>query len=203
MKKEVQDKIFEPFFTTKLIGEGAGLGLSTVYGIVVQHGGWVNVQSDPGKGTVFKVYLPASNIKPKRVTEIIHEPMTLFQGSAERILVVEDDQGIRDVVSETLRESNYVVFNADSAEKALEVYERENGRLDLILCDVVLPDKNGVDLVELFLERNKNIKIILSSGYTDDKARWEVIRKRGFRFLHKPYSLENMLRNIRMALEYG
>jgi CheY-like chemotaxis protein len=200
MTQEVISHIFEPFFTTKEMGKGTGLGLSVVYGIVKQHEGWITVRSEPGKGVTFSIYLPAFSGSSAAAKE---EDVSLanLRGRGERIFVVEDDESIRNLAQNVLAENGYQVTVAADGRTAVEVFEREKGNFDLILSDVILPDKNGVELVEDLLSRNPNLKVLLSSGYTDDKSQWAVIRKRGFRFMQKPYSLVGLLRALKALIE--
>jgi len=200
MTPEVISHIFDPFFTTKEMGKGTGLGLSVVYGIVKQHEGWITVRSEPGKGSMFTIYLPAFSGSPAADRE---EDVSLanLRGRGERLLVVEDDESIRNLVQSMLVENGYQVTAAADARTAAEIFEKEKGDFDLVLSDVILPDKNGVQLVEDLLPRNPNLKVLLSSGYTDDKSQWAVIRKRGFRFIQKPYSLVGLLRALKALME--
>ncbi len=202
MDKEIIQHIFEPFFTTKEAGKGTGLGLSVVYGIIKQHEGWINVYSEDGQGSTFKVYLPASSIKLKDTTvETI--PIQELQGSSERILLLEDEEGVRGFVTKTFRENGYVVFEAASAKKALDIFERENGRFHLVFSDIVLPDKSGLQLIDQLLSRKPGLPVLLSTSYTDAKSQWPVIRERGFKFLQKPYVLLDLLKTVREAIEQG
>ena len=200
MDKETIEHIFEPFFTTKRPEEGTGLGLSAVYGIILQHGGWVNVYSEPGRGSVFSIFLPAFSMQPQ-MTDVQRLSLADFQGRGERILLVEDEEIIRNLNAETLKEYGYITFLAASAEEALEIFERENQNFDLVFSDVVLPNKSGLQLLNELLSRNPEIHVLLSSGYNDEKSLWQIIQKRGFRFLQKPYSLSDLLRTIRETLE--
>jgi signal transduction histidine kinase/CheY-like chemotaxis protein len=199
MDKEIIDSIFEPFFTTKGPGKGTGMGLSVVYGIVKQHEGWVNVYSEPGQGSTLKIYLPASSLKVEEETE---ETISLeeLQGNGERILLVEDEEEVREFTTMVLGENGYVVCEAASAEEALDIFDKEAGNFDLIFSDVVLPGKSGIQLVDQLISHKPEIRILLSSGYTDHKSQWPVIRERGFRFLQKPYGLTDLLRAIREAI---
>lgn len=187
--------IFEPFFSTKGMGKGTGLGLSVVYGIVKQHDGWVNVYSEPGQGTTFKIYFPAITAKADATNkEAI--PINKLEGHGERILVVEDARSVREFASKALRRNGFEVFEAETMEEAIRVFDKEKANFDLILCDVVLPDGSGVDLVDVFLARNKDIEVILSSGYTDQKSQWPVIKERGLTFLPKPYSFVKLIQVV-------
>ncbi|MBE9570527.1 MAG: PAS domain S-box protein, partial [Proteobacteria bacterium] len=200
MDKEIIDSIFEPFFTTKGPGKGTGMGLSVVYGIVKQHEGWVNVYSEPGLGSNLKIYLPASSLKAEKETK---ETVSLkeLKGSGERILLVEDEEEVREFATMVLGENGYVVYDAANAEEALDMFDKEAGNFNLIFSDVVLPGKTGIQLADQLLALKGELRILLSSGYTDHKSQWPVIRERGFRFLQKPYGLTDLLRAIREAIE--
>ncbi|GMR05026.1 MAG: PAS domain-containing hybrid sensor histidine kinase/response regulator [Thermodesulfobacteriota bacterium] len=199
MKKEILNRIFDPFFTTK--AAGTGLGLSVVYGIVRQHGGWIDVKSAPGAGTEFRVYLPAITGEEKKEAEKIESPPPGgVSGKGERILLIEDDEGVRTVARETLAEKGYKVFDVGSAGEALDLFEKEGGRFDLIFSDVVLPDINGIKLVEKLLEKKPGLSVLLTSGYVDDKAHWNVIKEKGFGLLQKPYSLTELLETVKKVL---
>lgn len=201
MDKETIPHIFEPFFSTKDAGKGTGLGLSVVYGIIQQHGGWINVHSNPGQGSMFKFYLPAFSAIQEDEAEV-KETISLqeLQGSGERILVVEDEEKVREFVTMALRESGYLVLEAASAEEALELFEREKGKFHMVFSDVVLPGKTGIQLVDQLLARKPELPVLLSSGYVDAKSHWSTIRERGFQFLQKPYALANLLRAIKETM---
>ncbi len=199
MEKEVMDRIFEPFFTTKEAGRGTGLGLSVVYGIVKEHGGWIDVESTPGRGSIFTVYFPSRGTT-------VHEgeeggPSEESKGRGERVLVVEDEEGVRRFTAVALQERGYEVVEASRGEEALELFDREGGEFDLLFTDVVLPDLSGVEVARRLLERKPELKVILTSGYVGEKARWQEIKEKGFRLLHKPYSLSDLLRTVREALK--
>lgn len=202
MDKKTMERIFEPFFTTKEIGKGTGLGLSVVYGIVKQHDGWINVSSSPGKGSVFTVYLPAMSLlaECKRREEI---SLQSLKGRNERILMVEDEYAVRIPTVRMLIENNYRVSGASSGQEALETFSLEGGGFDLALIDVVLPDQTGLELAEQLLIRQPELKILMTSGYTDHKSQWPAIQKRGFGFIQKPYALDDLLFKVRQILETG
>jgi PAS domain S-box-containing protein len=199
MEWEVVEHIFEPFFTTKEAGRGTGLGLSVVYGIVKQHEGWINVYSEPDRGTVFRIYLAATTAAPD---EKIEDRMVWsgLRGAGERILLVEDEQGVREFAVRALRANGYEVVEAVSAAEATEIFEREGGKFHLLFSDVVLGDQSGLDLVERFLKRRPELGVLLSSGYMDEKSQWPVIRERGYSFLNKPYFLSDLLKAVKEAL---
>lgn len=201
MDKETLQHIFDPFFTTKGVGEGSGLGLSVVYGIVKQHGGWIDVYSEPGRGSTFKVNLPVflpieAEYETKEITSIQE-----LRGSGEGILLVEDEAGVREFLKKVLGENGYVVFEAARAEEALDIFEREKEKISLVFSDVVLPDMNGLQLVDQLISRQGGIRVLLSSGYRNQKSRWRDIQQRGFSFIRKPYTVPTMLRAIKNTIE--
>lgn len=195
MDEETISRIFDPFFTTKAIGIGTGLGLSVVYGIVEQHKGWINVKSEPGKGSEFKIFLPALEMQEQVETEV--KPLSFRKmGEGERILLVEDDKALRDFAVRVLTENGYIVFSAAGVTEVFDRFDVESGAFDLVFSDVMLPDVNGVKLVEFLLERNTELKVLLTSGYTDEKSHWMHIQKKGYNFLQKPYTIDTLLNKI-------
>jgi CheY-like chemotaxis protein len=198
--KKTLEHIFEPFFTTKDVGKGTGLGLSYVYGVVKHLGGWINVHTEPEKGSIFHIYLPAISGEPaEEAKEAV--PFEAFKGRGESILVVEDEEEVRKYCTSALTENGYTVLEASNAKEALYVFERENRRFDLVLSDVVLPDMRGPQLVEKLLSIKPTLKAILNSGYRRELLEWDVISERGFRFLQKPYSLADLLKAVKETLE--
>jgi PAS domain S-box-containing protein len=200
MDKETQQHVFEPFFTTKEVGKGTGLGLSVVYGVIKQHGGWVNVYSELGVGSTFKIYLPAGSGNDRPEEPVKGPSLDSVRGRGERVLLIEDEKRLNQFIRRALTENGYDVMAAENADQAIRLFERENGRFDLVLSDVVLPGKDGLELLNDLLSRKPDLKVLLSSGYTDHKNQWPVIRKKGYRFLPKPYSLIELLSSIRGAL---
>ena len=200
MDKETIEHIFEPFFTTKGPGEGSGLGLSVVYGIAKQHEGWINVDSEPGRGTMFKLYLPVSSLAQEEKNKKKISIQTLV-GKGERILLVEDEEVVRESVAKVLDKTGHDVITAKTTQEALDIFDREKGDFNLVLSDVVLPDGTGIQLIDQLLSQKPDLRVLLSSGYTDHKAQWPVIQERGFRFIQKPFKRENLLQAVREALE--
>lgn len=200
MDAEILSHIFEPFYTTKAIGKGTGLGLSTVHGVVHQHGGWVHVYSERDQGTCFKIYLPTVDQAPQPAVEAGPVPRST---SEKHILVVEDEDGICQLAARVLREGGYRVTMAHSANEARIAFQACGGEVDLLFCDVVLPDQNGVMLVESLLRMRPGLRVLMVSGYPDDFARWETIRERGYPFLQKPYPARDLVRIVRGVLETG
>ena len=193
MKQSVITHIFEPFFTTKEAGTGTGLGLSVAYGIIKQHGGWINVESMAGKGSTFTIYLPvtASQSEDEKPKERL-SPSEL-RGCGERLLIVEDNKNVRDFAIDALQTSGYEVFSATNAKEALALFDSKQGDFDMVLCDVVLPDKSGIELVEELKSRKPVVRVLLGSGYMDQKSQWRLIQDRGLRFIRKPFSLVDLL----------
>jgi two-component system, cell cycle sensor histidine kinase and response regulator CckA len=199
MDKLALDHLFEPFFTTKPVGKGTGLGLSVVFGIVEQHKGWINVYSEPGHGTTFKVYFPSSSANFQQRSKEA-PPIASLKGNGERILVVEDQPELRELAIEILKTNGYSVFPASTVKAAMEQFEKENGRFDLVFCDVVLPDATGIQLVEALLKRWE-FKVIITSGYTDEKSNWDIIKEKKYRFQHKPYTMHALLQAVKEELK--
>ncbi len=196
---QVIEHIFEPFFTTKKVEEGTGLGLSTVYGIVKQHGGWINAYSEPGQGSVFKVYLPAFDVGTGWETDETgsREPP---RGAGEKILVVEDEKGVRDFISRAFRQYGYVVLAADSIAEGEKIFNEHPGGIDLLFTDVLLTDGSGLRLAQQLRGRQPDLAILLCSGYSDGHFRWTAEDKETFRLLQKPCPLYDLLSAVKDAL---
>ena len=201
MDEETLGRIFEPFFSTKGPGKGTGLGLSVVYGIVRQHGGWIYTLSTPRMGTTFEIYIPAAeNAESAAQREAAPGADTTCEGRGERILVVEDEETVRELAATILRKNGYEVFEAASAAQALDIFRREEGRFDLVFSDVVLPDRSGVQLVDELLTGFPKMRVLMSSGHASHRSQWETIAAKGLPFLQKPYSLPGLLRMVRETI---
>jgi PAS domain S-box-containing protein len=203
MDAELRKNIFEPFFTTKESNKGTGLGLAVVYGIVRQHEGWLTVESEIGSGSCFTIYLPGT------ASEYIHTPTLTRQpekpviqrGAGERVLLVEDQDDVRKFVKNALTGFGYNVFQAQDIKGAMQLFESENGKFDLLLSDVVLPDGRGIHLADSLLELKPGLKIILSSGYTEQKFQLKLIQEKHYNFLPKPYTLNSLLEITRRVID--
>ena len=199
MDAETCEQIFEPFFTTKDKHRGTGLGLSTVYGIVKQHGGNIQVYSEPGKGTTFNVYLPVSRDTPseQKTIEIKH---TDTHGS-ETVLLAEDDEIVRKLALTILKQSGYTVLVAENGAEALLALESHDGPLHLLLTDVVMPDMNGRELFSMAVEKYPSLKVLYMSGYTDDVIAHHGVLDEGVAFIQKPFAIHDLAAKIREVLD--
>jgi len=193
--------IFEPFFTTKERGKGTGLGLATVYGIVKQSNGYTGVDSAPGKGTAFQIYLPRH--AGQTVVEEPERPFSDMLRGSETILLVEDSEPLRKLVKTFLDSAGYRVFSADSGESALEVSTKIERALDLLLTDVVMPGMNGRILAEHLLPRQPGMRVLYMSGYTDSFIAGHGVLDPGTHLLHKPFTEDVFLRKVREVLDAG
>ncbi|HOD38652.1 MAG TPA: PAS domain S-box protein, partial [Candidatus Marinimicrobia bacterium] len=189
---DIIEKIFEPFFTTKEAGKGTGLGLSVVYGIIKKHNGWINVQSEIGGGTVFDIYLPATEITVDDKAHLSAETQ-MKHGSGEKVLIIEDSADVLKFLAETLHQNEYTPITAANAAEAIEQFQNENGQIDLILADVVLPDKNGVTVSEEILAQKEDIPVILYSGYAEESIMQLIKKNPKFVFIQKPFKMKELL----------
>jgi CheY-like chemotaxis protein len=198
MTPEVQARLFEPFFTTKELGKGTGLGMATVHGIVTRSGGSVGVYSEVGRGTSFKVYFPRMD-----ATEMIVNtpaPMARPRAETETVLLVEDEDGLRELAKRLLQQQGYTVLVAADADQALQLFE-QNRSIDVVLTDVVMPGGSGPDLTSKLVERRPGLRVIYMSGYTDDAIVQHGVLKPGIAFLNKPFTSETLGRKIREVLD--
>ena len=203
MDEATLERIFEPFFTTKEFGQGTGLGLATVYGVVTQHNGWIDVTSQPGNGTLFRIFIPALAVPPAKKPEPRTDTPSEIRGGNETVLVVEDELGLRMLVEAVLQKYGYNVVLAEHGPEALELWEKHPGKIDLLLTDMVMPQGlTGLELSEKLRMKNPDLRIIYMSGYTVDFMGNEVTGIReGFNFLQKPYRPEQLVRAVRQVLE--
>jgi len=203
IERNTLDHIFEPFFTTKEPGVGTGLGLSVVFGIVEQHGGWIKANSEPGHGTTFDIYLP---VIPEPETE--PEPdmssdgmdTTAASGIGSRILLVEDEGVVRDFAAHALRHFGYEIVDVESAEEAIAVLDDGGAEFDMVFSDVVLPGKSGIELAEEIRARGSDVRMLLASGYPDRRVAGSHPQELGIPFLCKPYSIRGLLECVRDVL---
>ncbi|MFC1568753.1 ATP-binding protein [bacterium] len=199
MSKEVLNHVFEPFYSTKSPGKGTGLGLSVVYGIIKEHEGFLNVNSHVGDGTVFQIYLPAIYIRPELKE---NKPISLkaYQGEGRRILIVEDEDIVREFTCKGLQMNGYEVVSANNGSEAEQMFDKESGEFDVIFSDVVLPDITGIALSERLKKKKTELKILLCSGYADEQNRSPDFQGNGFMYLQKPYTLTDILRKLQTLI---
>jgi two-component system cell cycle sensor histidine kinase/response regulator CckA len=203
MSREVMDKIFEPFFTTKAIGKGTGLGLASVYGMVKQSGGFIYPDSEVGKGTTFRIYLPRyhadkdEEIAP--VKEKKKEQKAADLTGTGRVLLVEDEEVVRNFAARALKRQGYKVLEAASGVEALEVMEKNKGKIDIVVSDVVMPEMDGPTLLKELRKKTPDIKIIFVSGYPNDAFK-AALGDENFAFLPKPFSLPQLAAKVKEEL---
>jgi CheY-like chemotaxis protein len=190
--------IFEPFFTTKERGKGTGLGLATVYGIVKQSDGYIAVDSAPGRGTTFKIYLARVH-EAAPIPNAVKGNQKTARGS-ETVLVVEDAQSLRELASELLKDNGYAVLEAANGADAIQLVERHQGLIDLLLTDVVMPGMGGRQLAERLMPRLPKMKVLYMSGYTDDAIVHHGILEPGIALIQKPFTAESLTRKVREVL---
>jgi signal transduction histidine kinase/ActR/RegA family two-component response regulator len=201
MDAATMNRVFEPFFTTKEVGKGTGLGLATVYGIVKQHDGWIEVASEVGLGTVFNVFFPASTepVEAKAPEALATEEV---RRGKETILVVEDERVLRDMAHLILEDCGYKVLVAGTGVEALEVWNQHPGAIDLLLTDMVMPEGlSGMELAEKLLASEPRLKIIFASGYSMDDLDTDFIREGYATFLQKPYTHVSLAKAVRDCLD--
>ena len=199
MDAETRAHIFEPFFTTKEVGQGTGMGLATVYGIVKQSGGFVTVESTKGQGAIFGIYLPRTS-QPPAIESVISEAPARARPS-ETVLVVEDQREVRDVVCRTLEQSGYRVIPAVSAEDARRLVQAHPERVSLVLTDVVMPGGSGPDLVAWLQRRHPGVRVLYMSGYTDPAVGEQDLRSGGLPFIQKPFDRMTLAKRVRETLD--
>jgi CheY-like chemotaxis protein len=198
MSAEVKAHLFEPFFTTKARGLGTGLGLATVYGIVKQSGGCVLVESAPGHGTTFEIYLP-------RTLEVPPSPFAPGEptrmGGTENILLVEDDPQVREVALRSLQAAGYRVMAARDVSEALAATEDDLARIDLVISDVIVPGGSGPQLVDTLRHRHPTLRVLYVSGFTSETISEEGAAVREIEFLQKPFTASSLLARVRALLD--
>ena len=194
MNSEVMERIFEPFFTTKAMGECSGLGLASAYGIIKNHNGIIDVDSTPGEGTTFNIYLPASGKRHKKEQECLKQRVH----GKERILLIDDEEFVREICEDYLNELGYNNTCVNSGEKGIEIYKTENKNIDMVIIDLVMPNMSGQDTFEELKKINKDVKVLLSSGYSLEEKTSKILERADF--IQKPFNITDFSNKIREVL---
>jgi CheY-like chemotaxis protein len=197
--KEFQDKVFEPFFTTKKVGEGVGLGLATVYGIVKNHGGHIELFSELNEGTRFTVYLPAAE-----EVGVIGKPAKkakLIEGKGETILVVDDEENVRNLARLQLQQLGYKAVLAADGKEALNIFRKRKDDINLVLLDVIMPELDGLKTYRRLIKSDPNLKVLVMSGFSKDGKASEILNEGAFNFIQKPFRIQEFSVKINQALK--
>jgi two-component system cell cycle sensor histidine kinase/response regulator CckA len=201
MSKEIQSKIFDPFFTTKPVGQGTGLGLATVYGIVKQSGGFITVDSELGRGTSFKIYLPRRKVEASEAHAVETAPVAARDVTGQdTILLVEDEEAVRSFAARALRMRGYNVLEASGGEEALEIVKSEGDKIDLVITDVVMPNMDGPTIVKHIKELKPELEVIFMSGYAEEAFRRSDQTSENIHFLPKPFGLKQLAAKVKEVL---
>ena len=198
MDEVIRQRIFEPFFTTKKMGRGTGLGLAFVHGIIRNHGGIINIESEKGKGTRFDIYLPASK---KKVTKKEERPEDNILRGTETVLLVDDEDGILNVGKAMLGEMGYKVLLAGSGKEAVEVYRKHRDKIDLVILDMIMPEMSGSEAYKRMKKNNPGVKALLASGYSIDGQAAEIMELGCNDFIQKPFNIKELSWKIRKILD--
>jgi two-component system cell cycle sensor histidine kinase/response regulator CckA len=197
MDEATRQRIFEPFFTTKEMGRGTGLGLASVYGIIKNHGGFINVYSEKGEGAAFNIYLPASESEVRGRRPEVSEDV---RHGDETVLLVDDEDMIIDVGEQLLQKLGYEVLIARSGKEAIEIYEKDKDKIDIVILDMIMPDMSGGDTFDSLKETNPEIKVLLSTGYSIDGQATEILNRGCNGFIQKPFNMKQLSGKLREIL---
>jgi two-component system cell cycle sensor histidine kinase/response regulator CckA len=197
MDKALQLRIFDPFFTTKEMGRGTGLGLASAYGIVKNHSGYIDVYSEKGRGTTLEIYLPASDKEVVKKEKLPEEVL----GGTETILFIDDEYVVIDVGQQMLKTLGYTVFQARSGKEAIEVYRKNQNRVDMVILDMIMPEMSGGETYDRLKEINPDIKVLLSSGYSVEGQATDILERGCNGFIQKPFNTSVLSKKIREILD--
>jgi PAS domain S-box-containing protein len=200
MDREILENLFEPFFTTKDVGKGTGLGLATIYGIVKQNNGFINVYSEPGQGSTFKIYLPRQHASAEKTASADHSEKAIPTGN-ETILLVEDEPEILEMTRTMLEQKGYSVLSAASPAAAIQIARARTDRIHLLITDVIMPEMNGRDLAEQLKDLFPKIELLFMSGYTANVIVHQGMLNDGVAFLQKPFSINELAEKVRDVLD--
>jgi CheY-like chemotaxis protein len=196
MDQKVQERIFDPFFTTKEMGRGSGLGLASVYGIIKNHDGYIEVESEPGKGTTFNIYLPASGKKVLKPDET----STRIPKGSETILLIDDEETVLEVGANILKKLGYTVIQAANAADAIDLFQKNKEIIDMVVLDMIMPVMSGGVIYDRLKEIDPNVKVLLSSGYSIDGQATEILNRGCDEFIQKPFSIKSLSEKIKSIL---
>lgn len=202
MNQEIIERIFDPFFSTKRVGQGTGLGLSTVYSLIKSHRGYITCSSQPGKGTSFRIYLPVHVPQEVEFTPAISREKWI-RGGQELILIVEDEEVIRDINKKLLEKYGYKTLSAASGEEALTIYSQQGSVIDLVLMDISMPGMGGLKCLKKLRQLDPAVKVVMASGYLPEGASKESLNSGAASFVAKPFRQDEVLRVIRQVLDQG
>ena len=200
MSKEVLPNVFEPFFSTKPKDRGTGLGLASAYGIIKNHNGIIEVESEPGQGATFTIYLPSAKKSARPDTSLPRLKRIKTTGS-ETLLLIDDERMILEVGTEMLESLGYTVLPVDSGEAALEIYADQKDAVDLVIMDMVMPKMSGDDLYRRLKTIDANVKVLLSSGYSNEGGANKIVSQSCNGFIQKPFNLKQLSEKVREVLE--
>jgi CheY-like chemotaxis protein len=201
MDSTTVEKIFEPFFTTKELGRGTGLGLAIAYGIVKQHNGYINVSSEPGKGTTFNIYIPVTTTGKRTGESTAPLPSSPLHGGTETILLAEDDEALKKLTGTVLKTYGYRMIVAEDGEDAVRKFLEHKDQVQLVILDMIMPKKSGKEAYDEIRKINPAIKTLFVSGYTADKIQKEGVIEEGIELMLKPVSPRDLLRKVRAVLD--
>jgi len=203
--KDIIDHIFDPFFTTKKRSKGTGMGLSVVYGIVQEHNGFIQVDSEKGKGAILKVYIPAVDSKVKKQSKEKKDTVDVdkkdLKGNKENILIIEDEKGVLELIEDILEKFNYKYISTETGKEAEKIFDSKKEEIDLIISDIILTDINGIKLVDKLRKVKKDMKVILTSGYSDEKVLHQKMKEKGYYFIQKPFSIKELAYLVKKVLK--